>query len=620
MTAQISVTFRPAGARCVLEDGETILDAARRLDLPVDAACGGKGVCGKCLFKALSGPFDAPSKEEAGLIPREGLASGLRLSCVARPLGDTEVYLPEESLVKTRAVSAGRMPVTFPLEPAVRDYYVELPPPTAGDSAADMERLLAGLEGAYGLRGLAAAYPALKEIPAVLRAGGWKATATVRHGREVLRLRPGYAHRVYGAAFDVGTTTVAGYLLEISSGKTLATDAVLNPQAAFGADVMSRIAYASTHEGGLEKMRSAIAGAINGMLLKMAQKAGIAAEDVVEAAIAGNTVMHHILLGLPLSQLGVYPFTPALSRVMEFPAPEAGLDISTRGYVVALPVIAGFVGSDCVAALIAQEPYRKSGTTLVIDVGTNGELALTDKGRLLTASCATGPAFEGAQIRHGMLALDGAVERVVIDPETLEPALKVIGEPGWPRAGKVTGAAGICGSGIIDAVAGMYGAGILKKDGSFDRALIHLRVRLSAPGGPEYVLAWPGETLAGREITVSQDDVRAVQLAKAALYAGARVLMREMGVRRVDRIILAGAFGNYIDKSSAYAIGMLPECDLDEVYTAGNAAGDGAVAALLSEGKRREACEVAARAEHVELSLHPAFQEEFMAAMSFREI
>jgi uncharacterized 2Fe-2S/4Fe-4S cluster protein (DUF4445 family) len=620
LTTSRSVTFRPSGLKCALKNGETVLQAARSLGIPIDAACGGQGVCGKCKFQAISGRLSDPSKEELEVLTPEELASGHRLACMSRPDSDLEAILPEESLIKTRAISPGRTPRTFQLEPALKNYYVELKEPAPGDSTADMERLLAGLNGVYGLDGLTVSYPVVKDMPAVLRQGGWKVTATVRHDREVTRLVPGYAAPVYGAAFDVGTTTVAGYLLELSSGKTIAADAILNPQAAFGADVMSRITYASTHEDGLAEMRAAIVSSINGMLSGMARAAGLCVEDVMEVAVAGNTTMHHILLGLPVVQLGAYPFTPALSRMMEVPAAEAGIGINRCGYVVALPLIAGFVGSDCVAAIIVEEPYRRSGATLIIDAGTNGELALSYDDRLLTASCATGPAFEGAQIRSGMRASEGAIERVVIDPETLEPSFKVIGEPGWSGPGTRTGAAGICGSGIIDAVARMYGAGILNRDGSFDRDAVHQRVVLDLPGGPEYVLAWPGETAARRRISVSQDDVRAVQLAKAALHAGARVLMREMGISRPDRIVLAGAFGNYIDKSGAYTIGMLPDCDLDEVYPVGNAAGDGAVAALLSTGKRAEAREVAAWASHVELSLHPAFQEEFLSAMSFREI
>jgi uncharacterized 2Fe-2S/4Fe-4S cluster protein (DUF4445 family) len=620
LTISRSVTFRPSGQRFALEEGGTVLQAARGLGIPLDAVCGGQGVCGKCRFQALSGELAAPSKEESKILTAGELASGWRLACLARPAGDIEVRVPEESLVRTSAVSAGRIPRTYQLGPVIRNYYVELKEPVTGDSTADVERLLAGLRDVYGLDGLAVSYHALTDIHAVLRQGGWKATATVRYGREVLRLVPRYASPVYGAAFDIGTTTVAGYLVELSTGETLAADAVLNPQTAFGADVMSRISHASARADGLMEMRTAITSAINGMLSKMARTAGLSSEVVMEVVIAGNTSMHHILLGLPIKQLGTYPFTPALTRMMDIPAEETGIGINRSGRVVALPLIAGFVGSDLVAAIIAEEPYKKDGATLIIDAGTNGELALSYNGRLMTASCATGPAFEGAQIRSGMRASEGAIERVVIDPETLEPAFRVIGKPGWSVPGTRTGAAGICGSGIIDAVAGMYGAGILKMDGSFDRTVVHKRLKSDSPGGPEYVLAWPGETDAGRGIAVSQDDVRAVQLAKAALYAGARVLMGEMGISRVDRIILAGAFGNYIDRSSAYNIGMLPECGLDEVYPVGNAAGDGAVAALLSGGKRAEACEVAARAIHVELSLHPGFQEEFLSAMDFRGV
>jgi len=609
--------FQPSGIGGKADGGETLLDAARRLGAGLVSPCGGYGVCGKCRVRVLDGEATLVTRDERERLSPDELAGGFRLACETRPLGDLSVSIPDESAPVTQVVAVGTTSRPVGLDPAVKDYYVELAPPVLENPAADSDRLKDGLKDKYGLPGLSISFPVLQDISSTLRDSAWKVTASVRRGKEVTGILGGYSPQSLGAAFDVGTTTIEGCLCDLGTGEALARDAALNPQAFAGADVMSRISYALSGKEAARELQTSIAGCINRMLAKMAEAAGIqgGVRAVSEVALVGNTVMHHLLLGLPVGGLGVYPFIPALSRGMEFPASDIGIDVSPGGYAFTLPVLGGFVGADHTAVLLADEPYNRDQVTLILDAGTNGEIALGNSGRLLVASCATGPAFEGAQVRFGMRASDGAIERVVIDPDTGEASYRVIGGGAWSAPMKYSGAKGICGSGMVDAVAQMFGAGIIGSAGAFVKGLANPRLMAGDGSGPEYVIAWGAETVSGRDITVSADDVRAVLLAKAALSAGTRVLMAEYGVDKVDRIVLAGAFGNFMDIANATAIGMLPPCPAGEVRLAGNAAADGARMALLSMRKRNEAAGVAARAEYMELSLHPGFNEAFIAAL-----
>lgn len=610
-----NITFQPSGQHTELIKGETILDAAKRAGETINSTCGGQGVCGSCKVRPEPGTaLPEATAEETALLSDGELAAGIRLACAAKPDGDVTVFVPEGSRPSASVVLKSAPGKGFSLDPALRNYYVELEPPQGSGTEADAERLLEGLAARYGLEGLSVAFPALRALSGVLRDGLWKVTATVRDSAEVVRLQPGYRPGVYGAAFDLGTTTIAGYLFNLVTGELISSDTILNPQIAFGEDVITRISYARA-QGGEVRMREAVLAALNGLAGKLAARAGLTLYDVMEAVIAGNTVMQQLAMGIPIGAMGAYPFTPALTRLLEADAREAGLDIHPAGRVSILPVIGGFVGGDNTAALIAAGPFKQDETALLMDIGTNAELDLWSGGRLVCASCATGPAFEGAKIKFGMRAATGAIERVVIDPETFEASYRVIGSEGWSVPLKPSGARGICGSGVVDAVAGMRAAGVIDLRGAFNK-VDSPRVR-EGEGGYEYVVAWRGETAAGTDITITQADVRAVQLAKAAISAGTKILMDRMGVDRVDRVLVAGSFGNYIDREKAAAIGMFPGCGTDRVAPVGNAAGDGASAFLLSGAKRREAVEVARLAEHVELSVDPGFQDAFLSGMDF---
>jgi uncharacterized 2Fe-2S/4Fe-4S cluster protein (DUF4445 family) len=449
-----------------------------------------------------------------------------------------------------------------------------------------------------------------------VRRGEWKATASVWKDREIIDVEPGKAVRGYGLAVDIGTTTVAGYLCDLTTGEIIATDATMNPQVAYGEDVMSRIGYAVKEKNGLKQLHRSIINCLNRIAARAAAKAGIRRTDITDMAVVGNTCMHHLFLNIDPRNLGRTPFTPAIHHSMDVKARDLGLRIAPGAYVHVLPNEAGFVGADNVGVLIAEEPYKQDEMLLIIDIGTNGELLLGNRKKLLSTSCATGPAFEGAEIRHGMRAAAGAIEKVRIDPETKDVRFKVIGDERWNTEVKNIGARGICGSGIFDVAAQMFLAGIIDKGGRFDNGVKSPRLTQSG-NGPEFVIARAQETAIGHDIVICQKDIRAIQLAKGAMYAGARLLMNRLGVGKIDKVILAGAFGSYIDKYSAAVIGLFPDCDMEKVYAVGNAAGDGARLALLNTDKRDEADAMARRVEYVELTVEPDFNKVFTQSLAF---
>jgi len=621
------VVFQPSGRRGHVPDRAWLLDAARELGVEIESICGKKRTCAKCKVRIEEGFYPregirssashvSPAlREEAQLLGSE-LEQGYRLACCARVRGDLVVFVPEESRATRQIVRKTATERTITIKPAVRKYYVEIEPPTLHDPLGDWERMISELKRSFDLEGLVADYYVLKGLSRTLRQGEWKITVSVWMGREVIRVEPGYVERAVGLAVDVGTTTLAGYLCDLRTGEVLATQAMMNPQVPFGEDVMSRITFAMTHEDGLERLNSAIIEGLNALARDATAQVDLGPEDILEVALVGNTAMHHLLLNIDPTPLGQSPFPPTLHHSLNIKARDLGLRVCPGANVHILPIEAGFVGADNVAVLIAEEPYNQDLMTLIIDIGTNGELVLGNRHRLLSASCATGPAFEGAHIRFGMRAAPGAIERVQIDPATLEVRFKVIGQEKWndELPSEEVRAVGICGSGIIDAVAEMFRAGILEKSGRFKKGLNHPRLR-QGDAGPEYVVAWAEETTIGKDITVNIKDVRALQLAKAAMYAGAKLMMRRLGVTRLDRVILAGAFGSYIDKARAMLLGLFPDCELDKVWAVGNAAGDGARIALLNVDKREEANRVARQVEYVELTVEPDFQQEFMNAM-----
>jgi len=643
------VILQPSGRRGYVGHGQSLRAAARELGVEIESICAENATCGKCKVLVEEGDFErygiqsardhlSPVGEDEAnyfakrmkmLEARGWLVGQVRLSCQARVCGDVLIQVPEESRGNKQIVRKSATERPIQIIPAIRKYYVELEPPTLANPRGDWERLAEGLVRAMALvqRGetnlpqpddLTIDYHTLRGLADTLRDDEWKVTATVWMDREVIRVQPGYHEDSYGAAADIGSTTLALYLCDLRTGEIVAAESEMNPQIVYGEDIMSRMQYTIGEPEGLATLHKAVIDALNKLLKRAARTARIKADDILEMVLVGNTTMHHLVLNLPPKHLGRAPYVPTLHKALDIKARELGLRLNSAGNVHLLPIEASFVGADNVAVLIAEEPYNQDENWLIIDIGTNAELVLGNRERLVCTSTPTGPALEGAHVEYGMRAAPGAIERVEIDAATLEPRYKVIGVEGWnsdhPEAeGQVKG---ICGSAIIDAVAEMFRVGLLDARGRFVKGLPSLRLR-EGEHGWEYVLAWERETTIGRDIPISIRDVRQIQLAKAALYVAAKTLLREMGLERPDKILLAGGFGSYIDKTKAMIWGVIPDCPLEDVYAIGNAAVDGAGIALLNVNKRREAVEVARRIRRFELPTDPSFQNQFMLALNF---
>ncbi len=627
---EYNVIFQPSGRRGKVEEGKSLLTASHELGVDIEAPCGAHKVCGKCKVKIETGFFEkfgidskienlSPlTEEEKKILKAEELTENYRLACATLIQGDVLIFVPEESRKADQVVLDTGKERVFKLDPAVKNYYVEMTKATLDDHRDDLQRLQDALKAEFGLDNLSIDYFALRELPNVIREQDWKVTASVLYDREIIDVKPGFAQKWYGIGIDVGTTTVAAYLCDLKTGQMLIKDGMMNPQVRYGEDVLSRITYAMMNDDGRDKLHDSIIEGINTLASRMTEKVGLTPNDVVEITLVFNTAMHHCLLNLEPKFMGRAPFAPAISVPFDVKARDLGININKSANIHVLPVEAGFVGPDNVSVLIAEEPYKQDEEVrLLIDIGTNGEIDLGNSKKLLSTSCATGPALEGAQIKFGMRAAPGAIEKLRIDPETLECTYRVIGDEKWHGRGSKGNAKGICGSGIIDMVAEVFKAGIINKTGKMNAKLETDRIRRDENGKLEYVLIYAEDSGIDKDITVTQGDIRAVQLAKSALYVGAKMLMRHLGVDKIDRVTLAGAFGSFIDQESSMVIGMFPDCDLSKVHAVGNAAGDGAQAALLDQGKRIEARDVAASVEFIETAVEHDFQERFAEAMAF---
>jgi uncharacterized 2Fe-2S/4Fe-4S cluster protein (DUF4445 family) len=626
----VQVVFLPSNRRGTVERGSTLSEAAVRLGEGIESICGGRGVCGKCKVRILQDTLDEHGvdsgsehlshmdAQEERSAERMSFRPDERMACRARAEGDLVLFVPEESRRARTALLKGIRDRTPEMLPAIRKIYTELSSPDGDSPPGAWDRLAADMENRFSLQALAVDPAALQALPAALEKEEGKITATVWQDREVIRVEPGYRETACGLAVDLGTTTVAAYLCDLRSGELLATESVINPQVEFGEDIMTRVAGAA-ETGVLHRMQRETVRAVTRMAQEMTGRLSLTPEDIAEAVVAGNTVMHHIFLGLDVQSLGRTPFSPVLSRSVTVRARDLGLGILPSAPVHMLPIEAGFVGADNVAVLLAEEPHTQDEVLLIIDIGTNGEIVLGNRNRLLCASCATGPAFEGGCIRFGMRASPGAIERVRIAPGTLDVSFRIIEHPrgSGEHAGEALRARGICGSGIIDAAAEMLAAGIIRPDGRFNKSIESPRLRRDAEGRPEFIIARAEETSIGQEICVTQGDIRAVQLAKAAILAGCRILLERLGREKPDRVILAGAFGTEIDRERALAMGLFPDCGLEKISAVGNAAGDGARIALLNRDKREEADRIARRVEHVSLTTDPGFTKIFIDAIAF---
>ncbi len=619
------VVFTPSGRRGEVPVGVTVLDAARALGVDVDSICGGRGICGRCQVEPSSGSFAGLSVDpgnlgavgavEEGYRQRKGLAPGRRLSCSAVVLGDVAVEVPASSRVHKQVVRKRAEARDFRIDPVVRLYYVEVAQPSIDAPSGDLERVMAALAAQWQLAGLAAADHVVRDLQAALRSGDWAVTVAVHDEAAITAVWPGFHDTAYGVAFDVGSTTLAGHLADLATGEVLASAGTMNPQIRFGEDLMSRVSYVMARPGADAELTGVVREALDALVGELTETAGVSRTDVLEVTLVGNPIMHHLVLGYDPAPLGTAPFALATDRPVRMPAGGVGLEVNPGARLYVLPCIAGHVGADTAACILSEGPHRGEAVQLLVDVGTNAEIVLGNRDRLLAASSPTGPAFEGAQISSGQRAAPGAVERVRIDPATLEPRYRVIGselwsdEPGFDEDVAATGVTGICGSGIIEAVAELFLAGVVTGDG----------VVREVPGSDRVVA--DGRTFAyvlrrgEPELRITQLDVRTIQLAKAALYAGSRLLMDHLGVDEVDQVRLAGAFGSHIDPKYAMILGLVPDCDLTAVSAAGNAAGMGALMALLSAADRAEIESATRTVEKIETAVEPRFQEHFVAAM-----
>jgi len=511
--------------------------------------------------------------------------------------------------------AADAHPIT--LNPLVHLHYVEVREPDMHDPAGDLQRLLEALNKEWNFGPLRADLQVLQKLQAALRKGEWRVTVAVHAGTQLIGVWPGFHDRAYGLAVDVGSTTIAAHLCNLETGEVVASSGAMNPQIRFGEDLMSRVSYAMMHPGGAQQMTDAVRAALNTLAADVAREAQIDIADILELTVVGNPIMHHLLLGIDPTELGGAPFALATDSALGLHASELGLTLHPGARVYALPCIAGHVGADTAGMLLSERPDLSDKLTLLVDVGTNAEIVLGNRERLLACSSPTGPAFEGAQISSGQRAAPGAIERVRIDRDTLEAKFKVIGsnlwsnQPGFAEAVAATGVTGICGSGIIEVIAEMYLAGIITQDGVIDGELAGRSDRVVPTGRTYSYILHRGTPV----LQITQNDVRAIQLAKAALRAGVALLMEHKGVDRIDRIRLAGAFGSHIDVKYAMILGMIPDCDLFNVSSAGNAAGTGARIALLDSASRQTIEELVRRVEKIETAIEPKFQAHFVAAM-----
>lgn len=606
----VLVTIEPYGNRVEVSEGSTLLHAIRLAGLSITSLCGGFGSCGKCRVVVISGfnKLSELSQSETRHLKESEVKAGYRLSCQARAFSDVIIYIPVESRVKVgeiKAVTRGFMR-GVELKPLVKKIRVKLPPPSLRDQRPDLERFIDSLKAIAEVNEVEVDYEVLKNLPTVLRESNWD-IASVLWGREVVSIELGEAFsESYGVTVDVGTSRIVVHLVDLTTGEVRAVGLAENPQLVYGEDIISRMTFANTSEDNLRTLQFLLINSINELMESVCKQAGVSISRVYEIVVVGNTAMHHFLLGLKTKHLSASPFTPVIGKSISIKARDLGIKGSVGAVVTTLPVIAGFVGADAVADALATGILDRKDNVVLLDIGTNTEIFVGNSEGMFVCSAPSGPALEGAHIRHGMKAVDGAIEEVSISSDG-EVEYKVIGDV-KPK--------GICGSAIIDIVAELYRNNIIDSRGKFRRDYGLKRLRKGVNGW-EYVIAWSNETSIGKDIVVSEKDINEVMLAKAAIYAGISVLMRRRGLIEGDisEVIVAGSFGTHINPLSARIVGIIPDVPDDKVRFVGNTAIMGADMALLSVDARSEAERIARVVKYVELSADPYFSEEFSSAL-----
>jgi len=589
------IEFQPMGRRFSCKEETTIYEAARDAGILLTSTCGGRMTCGRCRVRVLAGETSPLDKDERAILGAEDATVGFRLACAAQVLGDLTVHVPPPSLTAIQRLALSGKEPALSLDPVVTAYQLSVQEPGLETPLADWENISQGLEAIYGFKELRPDLAMLRDLPSVLRSS--RAITAIVRSDEVIQVGP-QDGRLLGLALDIGTTKIAAYLVDLSNGQTLAARGMVNPQVIYGEDVMSRLSYAM--KGHAKELKESLVGAINTLIAEVTGNP----EGVIEVVVVGNSAMHHLFLELPVRQLGQAPYRPVVRCGIEMKASRLGLRTAPGAYAYFLPNIAGFVGADHVAMLLACGLHEAETTMLGIDIGTNTEIALAAGGTMTTLSCASGPAFEGAGIAHGMMANHGAIEKVRIVEDRVY--MDVIGN---------VPPTGICGSGILDAISEMRKKRIIDHRGRLqDHPLVHRRA-----GGGEFLLASADATGMNRPIVVTQQDIGAIQLAKTAIRTGINILLAEAGVRddEISEVIIAGSFGSYFDVSSAIGTGMLPNLPLERFSQVGNAAGVGAKLALVSRKNRATAEAISKRARYIELTRHPMFRRRFSRALPF---
>ena len=628
---KVKVFFSPSGKQGLVDKNKTILEIARNYGVDIDSVCGGRAMCGRCQIEVSQGEFakfgissklenlTERNETEQRYANKRKLSSSRRLSCQAKILNDVVIDVPPESQVHRQVVRKALDDRDVTIDPVVNLYYLEVSEPDMHVPSGDFERIDEALKLQWGFKkneNITADLNVHQIIQKVLREGNWKVTVAVRGGNRIIAIWPGLKEKVYGAAVDVGSTTISVHLVDLHSGTTISSSGGMNPQIRFGEDLMSRVSYVMMNKGGELELSKIVQEGVEHLIKNAAKDASIDYKDILEIAFVGNPVMHHLLLGINPTELGGAPFALTTDSSFECLSKEININLNSGTRLYGLPCIAGHVGADAAAATLAEEPYKNDFYSLIIDVGTNAEIILGNSKRTLAASSPTGPAFEGAQITCGQRAAPGAIERVRIDKDTLEPCYAVIGTEGWIDNESLKGKysnleiTGICGSGIIEVLGEMYITGILSSDGIINGSLNSKSKRIEKNGRTySYRLS--------EKVIITQNDVRAIQLAKAALHAGFKLLMDKMNIQQVDKVLLAGAFGSHIEPKYAMILGMVPDCNFASVKSVGNSAGAGARLALLSREKRKEIETLVKKIEKIETAVEPKFQDHFVEAMAF---
>ena len=604
-----SITFLPEGKHLDIKSGSTVLDATRKMGIDIQAPCGDLGLCGRCKIVLGKGKnlAELPTETEKKILSTKELDDGYRLACQCKvsEKGLLSVIVPPESKIsQQRIVIQGIMP-QFQMSPIVKDTIIELK--KKQESKSDSETLLEALSE-NGFTDVSIDIDAIRRLPDVIREGNWSINATLWNNKEVLSLQPkDKAGQTLGFAVDVGTTKVAGYLVDLKNGELLAAVSLPNPQISFGEDLISRITYWTESEEKGISLQKIVIGCVNKLIEDSCKKFDVTKNEIYDITVVGNTAMHHIFFGISPKYVGQSPFPVAVKNSFDVKAKDIGMIANPAAYVHALPPIAGFVGADTVAGILATEIYNKEETCMLIDIGTNAEIVVGNKDKLTCCSAPAGPAFEGAKIKHGMRASSGAIETVWIDPKTLETGYKTIDET-KPR--------GICGSGIIDTVAQLLKTNVIDDIGRFNKKLNNPRLRILGEN-TEFVLAWQKDTSINKDITITRHDIQEILLAKAAVYTGTHILLKRLNLKPndVEKLYIAGAFGTYIDLTNTLTIGMFPEIPTNKIQFVGNTAGSGGRLVLLSEKLRSKAEEIAINTGYIELASDPSFETEFTNAL-----